>query len=509
MSVKLELYRVFKEVAETGNISVAAKNLYISQSAVSQSVKQLETALQARLFARSPRGVSLTSEGQMLYQYVRSALGLLATGEDKLSQAQQLLLGTLVIGASDTVTSQFLVPYLDDFHRLHPGIRLKIVSGRSAKVLSMLKSGAVDLAFASSPADSAVEGWPCFATHSVFVAGSGYDCDFDHVYTRQEIADFPTDPVGAKGQQPGLSGTGVFEARRYSVSGDRALLPQSAGIPGPHRPGCGGCNAGICPESSGIRGYPGAENGLHHPRPLRGYVHAPGCDPHGGSRRLHGDGAARRLLGGAAMETFILILELIGTVAFAASGAMTGIKKNMDIFGVCILALTTAVGGGVIRDLILGNTPPATFRNPIYATVALAAALVLFFPRVRRLLMHNTVLFDKAMFWMDTAGLGIFTVVGIRTAYAHVPQATVFLLVFVGVITGVGGGLLRDIMAGDTPYIFVKHVYASASLVGALLCGLLWHYAGEMLSMLLGSGAIILIRCLSAHFRWNLPRAHD
>ena len=150
MAVKLELYRVFKEVAESGNISVAAKNLYISQSAVSQSIKQLETALQARLFARSPRGVTLTGEGQMLYQYVRSALGLIATGEDKLSQAQQLLLGTLVIGASDTVTAQFLTPYLDAFHRLHPGIRLKIVSGRSAKVVSMLKSGAVDIAFASS-----------------------------------------------------------------------------------------------------------------------------------------------------------------------------------------------------------------------------------------------------------------------------------------------------------------------------------------------------------------------
>ncbi len=191
MAVKLELYRVFKEVAETGNISVAAKNLYISQSAVSQSIKQLETALQARLFARSPRGVSLTSEGQMLYQYVRSALGLLATGEDKLSQAQQLLLGSLVIGASDTVTSWFLTPYLDAFHRQHPGIRLKIVSGRSAKVLSMLKSGAVDIAFASSPADSNLESWPCFATHSAFVAGEGFGCDFDHVYTRQEIADFP------------------------------------------------------------------------------------------------------------------------------------------------------------------------------------------------------------------------------------------------------------------------------------------------------------------------------
>ena len=191
MAVKLELYRVFKEVAETGNISLAAKNLYISQSAVSQSIKQLETALQARLFARSPRGVSLTWEGQMLYQYVRSALGLLATGEDKLSQAQQLLLGTLTIGASDTVTSFFLTTYLEAFHRQHPGIRLKIVSGRSAKVLSMLKSGAVDIAFASSPSDSSLATWSCFATHAIFVAGSGYGCDFDHVYTRQEIADFP------------------------------------------------------------------------------------------------------------------------------------------------------------------------------------------------------------------------------------------------------------------------------------------------------------------------------
>ena len=191
MPVKLELYRVFKEVAETGNISAAAKNLYISQSAVSQSIKQLENTLQARLFARSPRGVTLTGEGQMLYQYVRSALGLIATGEDKLSQAQQLLLGTLTIGASDTVTSFFLVHYLDAFHRLHPGIRLKIVSGRSAKVLSMLKSGAVDIAFASSPTDPAIDSWPCFATHSAFVAGSGYNCDFNHVYTRQEIAEFP------------------------------------------------------------------------------------------------------------------------------------------------------------------------------------------------------------------------------------------------------------------------------------------------------------------------------
>lgn len=192
MAVKLELYKVFKEVAEAGNITAAAQALYISQSAVSQSIKQLETALQARLFSRSPRGVTLTGEGQMLYEYVRSALSLLSTGEDKLSQAQQLLLGTLTIGASDTVTSLFLTPYLEAFHRKHPGIRLKIVSGRSAKVLSLLKSGVVDIAFASSPSDKTnLLDFPCFETHSVFVAGSDYPCDFDHVYSLQEIAAFP------------------------------------------------------------------------------------------------------------------------------------------------------------------------------------------------------------------------------------------------------------------------------------------------------------------------------
>ena len=223
MAVKLELYRVFKEVAETGNISAAAKNLYISQSAVSQSIKQLETALQARLFARSPRGVTLTGEGQMLYQYVRNALGLLATGEDKLSQAQQLLLGTLTIGASDTVTGQFLTPYLDEFHHQHPGIRLKIVSGRSAKVVSMLRSGAVDIAFASSPKDSTLETWPCFATHSVFVAGKNYHCDFDKIYTRQEMAEFPLILLERK------ASSRVFLEQEIELS-SRQLLVTLAGI---------------------------------------------------------------------------------------------------------------------------------------------------------------------------------------------------------------------------------------------------------------------------------------
>ena len=192
MGVKLELYRVFKEVAEAGNITAAAQNLFISQSAVSQSIKQLESDLQTRLFARNSRGVSLTPDGKMLYEYVRSAMGLLETGEEKLSQSRQLQVGHLTIGASDTVTSQFLLPYLDRFHRQYPGVHIQIVSGRSHKVLGLLQSGKVDIAFASTPQDvSSLSTFHCFATHSIFVAASDFDCSFDRTYSLDEIVQFP------------------------------------------------------------------------------------------------------------------------------------------------------------------------------------------------------------------------------------------------------------------------------------------------------------------------------
>ena len=191
MSAKLELYKVFKEVAEAGNITAAAQALFISQSAVSQSIKQLEGELQTRLFARNSRGVSLTAEGRMLYEYVRTAMDLLETGEIKLSQTRELQMGELVIGASDTVTSQFLLPFLDGFHRDYPGVHIQIISGRSGKVLDLLRSGKVDIAFASTPDDPSLEAVPCFSTHNIFVAGADYSCDFDKTYTLEEIAAFP------------------------------------------------------------------------------------------------------------------------------------------------------------------------------------------------------------------------------------------------------------------------------------------------------------------------------
>ena len=111
------------------------------------------------------------------------------------------------------------------------------------------------------------------------------------------------------------------------------------------------------------------------------------------------------------------------------------------------------------------------------------------------------------MLLMDSIGLGVFTVIGVQAAFAQSSSHGIFLLIFVGVITGVGGGVLRDIMAGNMPYVFVKHIYACASLAGALLCTLLWKGSAAW-AMSLGAGLVILIRCLSAHFRWSLPKAH-
>ena len=189
----------------------------------------------------------------------------------------------------------------------------------------------------------------------------------------------------------------------------------------------------------------------------------------------------------------------------AASGAVLGVRKGLDVFGVCFLGLTTACGGGMVRDVLLGNTPPAAFQNPTASAVAVVTSLIMFLSGVRHLLMGNQRRYDLFMLLMDSAGLGIFTVMGVRVVWNCVEAPSLYLLVFVGVLTGVGGGLLRDVMAGDMPYIFVKHIYACASLVGAVTCGVLRQPAGEMTAMLVGAAAVFAIRCLSAHYRWNLP----
>ena len=203
----------------------------------------------------------------------------------------------------------------------------------------------------------------------------------------------------------------------------------------------------------------------------------------------------------------VFVLELIGTAAFAVSGAIVGIKKQMDLFGVIVLGVCTAVGGGIVRDVILGVTPPATFHDPVYT---LTVSVLMFLPHVRARVGRHEPVFDRLLLVMDAVGLGVFTVVGVQCAYRQAEHDTLFLTVFVGLITGVGG-VLRDVFSGERPYIFVRHFYACASIIGALICALCWDRLGANAAMLFGAAAIVVLRLLAAYYHWSLPKSdyHD
>lgn len=210
------------------------------------------------------------------------------------------------------------------------------------------------------------------------------------------------------------------------------------------------------------------------------------------------------------MEIFILCFELIGTFAFALSGAITGLQKRMDILGVCVLGLTTAVGGGITRDLILGITPPSAFRFPVFLCVALSVSILVFIPWIRRHLFANGRFFELLLLWTDSAGLGIFTVCGVQVAMISGHGDNAILVLFVAVLTGVGGGVLRDIFAGDRPYIFIKHFYACAALSGAVVCYLPWQYLPSVptnFDMIAGFAVVLVLRICAAHFHWSLPKS--
>ncbi len=207
------------------------------------------------------------------------------------------------------------------------------------------------------------------------------------------------------------------------------------------------------------------------------------------------------------MELFVFILEMIGTISFAISGAMIGLKQRMDIFGICVMGLVTACGGGVLRDLFIGQLPPVMFLDPVYAVTALIVSVVIFLPSVRNLLAGVSHAYDEIQRVADSAGLGVFTAAGVAAAMHAGYGDNFFFALFLGTMTGVGGGVLRDMLASLPPYIFVRHVYACASIAGAAVCILLWPVAGESLSMLLCGIVVFVIRMLAAKYRWSLPKA--
>lgn len=191
------------------------------------------------------------------------------------------------------------------------------------------------------------------------------------------------------------------------------------------------------------------------------------------------------------------ILEIAGTIAFAVAGSLVAIKKRLDIFGVAMLAVTTAVGGGMIRDVLLGNTPPLAFRNPTFLLLSLAVAVVVSFYVI-------PVARQKTMLTIcDAVGLGAFTVTGASLALVH---DNLLLVIALGVTTGIGGGVLRDIFIREIPLVFHKEIYAVAAGIGALA------FYGLQLVMPDGQALypafliVVTIRLVSVYYGVNLPQ---
>lgn len=209
------------------------------------------------------------------------------------------------------------------------------------------------------------------------------------------------------------------------------------------------------------------------------------------------------------MDLIVRIFEIIGTIAFAVSGATLAIKKELDIFGVIVIGVITAVGGGATRDIILGYLPPALFRDPIFVIIATVTCVIVF-ALFSLLKTRFAVFFEKLTSIInicDAVGLGIFVAIGMSAAIKAGYGENGFLLVFVGTITGVGGGLLRDVIVGVVPYVLKKHVYAVAAIGGAILYLITYNLNfNSIISYMICAVFIVTIRLLATKFEWNLPK---
>jgi len=195
-------------------------------------------------------------------------------------------------------------------------------------------------------------------------------------------------------------------------------------------------------------------------------------------------------------------LDLLGTVAFAASGALAGVRRRMDLLGVIVLGIVTATGGGVMRDVLLNDTPPFCFKNELYLYLSVAASVVVF------LTPRSFERMNRAMLLLDALGLGTFLVIGTSKALNF--HLGFMGAVIMGVMTGTAGGLVRDLLSNQIPLILQREIYASACVAGGALFYFL-HEAGvsSSLNLTLSAAVVIAIRCAALVRGWQLPRGRS
>ncbi|PQJ30445.1 hypothetical protein BST92_00150 [Nonlabens arenilitoris] len=198
---------------------------------------------------------------------------------------------------------------------------------------------------------------------------------------------------------------------------------------------------------------------------------------------------------------FIQVIDLLGTVAFAISGALAAYNKKLDAFGIIIIAFVTAAGGGTLRDILLGVSPVSWMTNMNLVYTILICVLVTFIFSQRLLKLRKT------LFFFDTIGIGLYTVVGLEmgiTAGLHP-----FICVTLGCITACFGGVIRDILVNEIPVIFRKNIYATACIAGGAIYFILRKFeAPENITFIVSGVSVIVIRMLAVKFKWQLPRPY-
>lgn len=187
---------------------------------------------------------------------------------------------------------------------------------------------------------------------------------------------------------------------------------------------------------------------------------------------------------------FISVVEIIGTIAFAMSGALLAIEKDMDYYGIVFFAIITSVGGGIVRDIMINKNLPSSIENPLYVIISILSAIIviIFYKKIINL--------SKILMIFDAIGLGAFTAIGSEVAIdngLHQP----FVIITLALLTGTGGGALRDVFAKEIPYVFQKEIYAVASVIGAILFIIIYKIIGSEVALYSSFAVTMFIRLFS------------
>lgn len=222
-----------------------------------------------------------------------------------------------------------------------------------------------------------------------------------------------------------------------------------------------------------------------------------------------GEGERHRVM--AFGEIFFAALEVAGTISFAVAGAMAALEKRVDLFGVIFLGATTALAGGIIRDILVGKIPPSAFSNYRYMAIAAATTLVVFLiaRMFREYYQHHVEVVNAVNNVFDAAGLGAFTITGAKVAMSMGYTENGFFVVFLAMVTGIGGGVLRDLMIGEIPFVLRKRIYAVASILGGVVYYQLVWRIDDMAAAFIGIAVVFGLRMLATIFKWNLPKAYE